>query len=127
MTTSPVPAGLPEPSNGNSREPVGQPQGDVTAHHVPGAAAAIPQGAQGEATTATPEPPPEQLAANNTTSQTTPSTPGLLPPFDWEDFQYRYEKALADADKEESARLKEFERLSKVSPNTILTTSHLYR
>lgn len=60
----------------------------------------------------TPEPRPDQILAN--TTQTTPSTPGLLPPFDWDDFQSRYEKALAEADTHERAVLDEFERLSKV-------------
>ncbi|SPO07687.1 uncharacterized protein DNG_10382 [Cephalotrichum gorgonifer] len=69
------------------------------------------QGAQGQ--TITPEPRPGQVAMNNHTSQTTPSTPGLLAPFDWEDFQSRYEEALAEIDKDELAILKEFEGLSK--------------
>lgn len=62
----------------------------------------------------TPEPRPEQLAMNNHATQATPSTPGVLPSFDWEDFQSRYEKALADADEEELTVLKDFERLSNV-------------
>ncbi|PKS09849.1 hypothetical protein jhhlp_004472 [Lomentospora prolificans] len=60
----------------------------------------------------TPEPRADQVVD---TSQTTPSTPGLLPPFDWDDFQSRYEKALAEADECERAILNEFEYLSKVA------------
>jgi hypothetical protein len=44
-----------------------------------------------------------------------PSTPGHLAPFDWEDFEARYEEALAEADGQEQAVLKEFEELVKVS------------
>ncbi|KAL2108970.1 hypothetical protein VUR80DRAFT_3127 [Thermomyces stellatus] len=115
MATHPAPPSLPDASNGNATEQVGQAPGDITAHpthQAAGDASALPDNAQGQATI-TPEPRPEQLAMNNHTSQATPSTPGLLSPFDWEDFQDRYEKALADADKEERAVLKEFDRLSK--------------
>lgn len=128
MTTPPVPTGLPDASNGNAPEQVGQAPGDLAAHpahHIPGDAS-VPEGARDQPSTITPEPRPEQLATDNPTSQTSPSTPGLLPPFDWEDFQDRYEKALADADKEERAVLKEFERLSKVSSN-VLATSAIYK
>jgi hypothetical protein len=45
----------------------------------------------------------------------TPSTPGMLPDFDWEDFEARYEKALFDADQKESNLLSEFNRLVTVS------------
>lgn len=119
MATHPAPPSLPDASNGNATEQVGQAPGDITAHpthQAAGDASALPDNAQGQATI-TPEPRPEQLAMNNHTSQATPSTPGLLSPFDWEDFQDRYEKALADADKEERAVLKEFDRLSKVCPS----------
>lgn len=60
----------------------------------------------------TPEPAVDQAVH---TSQTTPSTPGLLPPFDWDDFQCRYERALAEADGRERVVLDEFEQLSRVS------------
>ncbi|KAF7559390.1 hypothetical protein G7046_g4765 [Stylonectria norvegica] len=59
--------------------------------------------------TKTPEPRPEQLAAN----VNTPSTPGILAPFDWEEFEVRYEQALQDADEHEREILKEAESLSK--------------
>ena len=60
--------------------------------------------------TKTPEPRIDQLAANTNT----PSTPGVLAPFDWDDFEARYEKALFDADENEREILKEAENLSKV-------------
>ncbi|CAM1504520.1 Fc.00g021110.m01.CDS01 [Cosmosporella sp. VM-42] len=59
--------------------------------------------------TKTPEPRIDQLAANTDT----PSTPGVLAPFDWDDFEARYEKALFDADEHEREILKEAENLSK--------------
>ncbi|PTB68826.1 hypothetical protein BBK36DRAFT_154605 [Trichoderma citrinoviride] len=43
----------------------------------------------------------------------TPNTPGLLAPFDWEDFEARYEKALVEADEHEREILKEAESLAK--------------
>ncbi|MBE3047024.1 hypothetical protein IMZ48_31760 [Candidatus Bathyarchaeota archaeon] len=123
MSTPPIPTTLPDASNGDAPQEVGQVVADIPAQPTlngPGDApngpsdANTPQSAQVQ-TAVTPEPRPEQLAMNNHLSQTTPGTPGLLPPFDWEDFQDRYEKALADADEEERAVLKEFEDLSKVS------------
>jgi hypothetical protein len=35
-------------------------------------------------------------------------------PFDWDEFEARYEEALADADRDEQELLKEFEDLVKV-------------
>lgn len=58
----------------------------------------------------TPEPRSDRVLS---TTQTTPSTPGLLPQFDWHDFQSRYEKALGEADEYERVVLDEFEHLSK--------------
>lgn len=124
MATPPVPITLPDAGNGDAPEQVGQVAADIPTqptHNNPGEldTSAAPESAQVQ-TAITPEPRPEQLAMNNHMSQTTPSTPGVLPPFDWEDFQDRYEKALADADEEERAVLKEFESLSKVSLPTLL-------
>jgi uncharacterized protein YeaO (DUF488 family) len=51
-------------------------------------------------------------------AERSPSTPGHLAPFDWDDFEARYEEALADADRNEQELLKEFEELVKVSPMT---------
>lgn len=60
--------------------------------------------------TKTPEPRFDQTAP----SSNTPSTPGILAPFDWHDFEARYEKALHDADEHEREILREAENLSKV-------------
>ncbi|UNI23451.1 hypothetical protein JDV02_009269 [Purpureocillium takamizusanense] len=59
--------------------------------------------------TTTPEPSHEQQGADSES----PSTPGHLPPFDWEDFEARYEAALREADDSEREILKEAESLSK--------------
>lgn len=59
----------------------------------------------------TPEPLPGQQSQN----ATTPSTPGTLLPFDWEDFEARYEKALQEADENERGILREAESLAKVT------------
>ncbi|KAM4058514.1 hypothetical protein HRG_006522 [Hirsutella rhossiliensis] len=59
--------------------------------------------------TKTPEPQDDQHSPNSDTS----STPGHLAPFDWDDFEARYEKALREADAHERETLKEAEHLSK--------------
>lgn len=58
----------------------------------------------------TPEPYGDQQAANSDP----PDTPGVLEPFDWDEFEARYESALRDADEHEREILKEAEALSKV-------------
>lgn len=45
--------------------------------------------------------------------QPSPSTPGRLEPFDWDEFESRYQRALAEADQKESELLEEFEHLVK--------------
>lgn len=66
-------------------------------------------------TTKTPEPRlDQQLANGQDNGNNTPSTPGVFPAFDWEDFEARYEKALADADEKERELLLEFDGLVKV-------------
>ncbi|KAH7156331.1 hypothetical protein EDB81DRAFT_880654 [Dactylonectria macrodidyma] len=57
----------------------------------------------------TPEPGVEQQPADSDT----PSTPGTLTAFDWEDFETRYEKALRDAEEHEEAILRDAGTLSK--------------
>ncbi|KAL6358860.1 hypothetical protein LRP88_09053 [Fusarium phalaenopsidis] len=57
----------------------------------------------------TPEPHGDQQAANSDP----PDTPGVLDPFDWDEFEARYESALRDADEHEREILKEAEALSK--------------
>jgi hypothetical protein len=62
--------------------------------------------------TRTPEPNPDQLPMNNQAQ--TPSTPGIYLPFNWDDFEARFEKALLDADNQERDLLNEFDLLVKV-------------
>lgn len=64
----------------------------------------------------TPEP---QLDQQHISSDT-PDTPGALGPFDWEDFEARYEKALLDADEHEREVLNEAENLSKVTISSLI-------
>ncbi|KAF4974143.1 hypothetical protein FZEAL_8908 [Fusarium zealandicum] len=58
--------------------------------------------------TKTPEPHGEQQA-----SPGTPDTPGVLEPFDWDEFEARYEAALHDADEHDREIMKQAEALSK--------------
>ncbi len=64
----------------------------------------------------TPEPRPSKEGLNNRKDfpQVSPSTPGHLAPFDWEEFESRYEQALKEADDNEEALLKEFQKLVEV-------------
>lgn len=55
-----------------------------------------------------------QLNGQRANVQTTPSTPGHLPPFDWDDLESRYEQALAEASEQDKELLQEFESLVKV-------------
>ncbi|KAI4600710.1 hypothetical protein KJ359_012872 [Pestalotiopsis sp. 9143b] len=59
--------------------------------------------------TRTPE--PGQRRSQKVSSQPWPGSPGAIEPFDWEDFESRYQKALADADQKETELLAEFEQL----------------
>ncbi|KAF4443552.1 hypothetical protein F53441_11407 [Fusarium austroafricanum] len=57
----------------------------------------------------TPEPQVDRQASNSDP----PDTPGTLEPFDWDEFETRYEAALRDADEQEREILKEADALSK--------------
>lgn len=71
--------------------------------------------------TKTPEPRFSKERINNQhLAERSPSTPGHLAPFDWEDFETRYEQALRDATEREVEHLEEFENLVKVSPVSLL-------
>ncbi|KAF4967308.1 hypothetical protein FSARC_5138 [Fusarium sarcochroum] len=61
------------------------------------------------ASSRTPEPQIDRQATNSDT----PDTPGALEPFDWDEFEARYEAALRDADEQEREVLKEADALSK--------------
>lgn len=57
----------------------------------------------------------ETLNGHKEGVERSPSTPGHLAPFDWDEFEARYEEALAEADRNEQDLLREFEDLVKVS------------
>ncbi|KAM0192607.1 hypothetical protein ACHAPI_008191 [Fusarium lateritium] len=57
----------------------------------------------------TPEPQVDRQASNSDI----PDTPGVLEPFDWDEYEARYEAALRDADEQEREILKEADALSK--------------
>ncbi|KAK1767185.1 hypothetical protein QBC33DRAFT_559309 [Phialemonium atrogriseum] len=63
----------------------------------------------------TPEPQPSLDCMNGHKDNTerSPSTPGHLAPFDWDEFESRYEQALAGANNQEQELLEEFDRLVK--------------
>ncbi|KAK0729309.1 hypothetical protein B0T21DRAFT_292440 [Apiosordaria backusii] len=71
-----------------------------------------PQGTRA-AQVKTPEPRILKERSNGNIAERSPSTPGHLAPFDWEDFEARYQEALANANAEEQELLAEFENLIK--------------
>ncbi|KAK3945366.1 hypothetical protein QBC46DRAFT_116735 [Diplogelasinospora grovesii] len=73
-----------------------------------------PQGSRAQVKT--PEPllySKDRMNGHKEATERSPSTPGHLAPFDWEEFEARYEDALADANRQEQELLEEFERLVK--------------
>ncbi|RGP76235.1 hypothetical protein FLONG3_5363 [Fusarium longipes] len=56
---------------------------------------------------------PEPQVDRQTNNVDPPGTPGVLEPFDWDEFEARYEAALRDADEQEREILKEADALSK--------------
>jgi len=52
-------------------------------------------------------------------------SPGHIPTFDWDEFERRYERALADSNDQEKELLDEFDRLVKVSTLLLLAYLHL--
>ena len=79
-----------------------------------------PQGSRSQVRTPEPRPSRERMNGHKDAAERSPSTPGHLAPFDWDEFEARYEEALADADREEQELLKEFEDLVKVSQIRVL-------
>jgi hypothetical protein len=59
-------------------------------------------------------PEPSQRRSQKVSGQPWPGSPGALAPFDWEDFENRYEKALTEADQKEADLVAEFEQLVQV-------------
>jgi hypothetical protein len=73
-----------------------------------------PQGGRLQVKTPEPRQSIENMNGQKGGAERSPSTPGHLVPFDWDEFEARYEEALADADRDEQELLKEFEDLVKV-------------
>ncbi|RYO89759.1 hypothetical protein DL766_002654 [Monosporascus sp. MC13-8B] len=61
--------------------------------------------------TRTPE--PQKRQSQKLEVQRSPNSEGQLAPFDWDEFEARYEKALNEADEREKELLEEFDRLVK--------------
>ncbi|KAF4340549.1 hypothetical protein FBEOM_5489 [Fusarium beomiforme] len=59
---------------------------------------------------------PESQVDRQASDSDPPDTPGVLEPFDWDEFEARYEAALQEADEREREILKEADALSKVIP-----------
>jgi hypothetical protein len=70
-----------------------------------------PQGNRGQLVK-TPEPSKERTNGQKDMERS-PSTPGHLAPFDWDEFEARYEEALTKANGDEQKLLDEFEELIK--------------
>lgn len=70
---------------------------------------------QGNRTLKTPEPrdSKDRINSQKDLAERSPSTPGHLAPFDWDDFEARFEEALAKANDDEQELLDEFENLIK--------------
>ncbi|KAL2158476.1 hypothetical protein VTH06DRAFT_4242 [Thermothelomyces fergusii] len=77
------------------------------------AAAPKPSGSRPQLKTPEPRLSKERVNGQKDGGEKSPSTPGHLVPFDWEEFEARYEEALADADRQERELLREFEELVK--------------
>ncbi len=56
----------------------------------------------------------QKRRSTKTDVQRSPSSPGHIAPFDWDDFELRYQKALGEADEQEKELLVEFDQLVKV-------------
>ncbi|KAK3301076.1 uncharacterized protein B0H64DRAFT_30198 [Chaetomium fimeti] len=72
-----------------------------------------PQGSRPQVKTPEPRLSRDRLNGHKDPAERSPSTPGHLAPFDWDEFEARYEEALADTDRQEQELLQEFEELVK--------------
>lgn len=98
------------------------PHTETAPHHLMDVDRHVQEQASRRAELHTPEPRTsnDRLNGHRDHTDRSPSTPGHLAPFDWDDFESRYEQALAEANNEEKELLEEFERLVKVClPNLL--------
>ncbi|KAK3330169.1 hypothetical protein B0H66DRAFT_527537 [Apodospora peruviana] len=72
-----------------------------------------PQGSRTQVRTPEPRNSKERINGHKELAERSPSTPGHLAPFDWDDFEARYEEALSNADRDEQELLQEFDQLVK--------------
>jgi hypothetical protein len=77
---------------------------------------------RGQVKTPEPKTSNDRMNGHKDNTDRSPSTPGHLAPFDWDEFEGRYEQALAEANDQEKELLEEFERLVKVCPHCPLLT-----
>lgn len=89
---------------------------ETTNPHLMDIDAQTEQQAARRAQVKTPEPKTsnDRINGHKDHADRSPSTPGHLAPFDWEEFESRYEQALAEANNNEKELLEEFDRLVKV-------------
>ncbi|KAK4250777.1 hypothetical protein C7999DRAFT_11451 [Corynascus novoguineensis] len=72
-----------------------------------------PSGSRPQLKTPEPRLSKDRMNGHKDAAERSPSTPGHLAPFDWDEFEARYQEALADADRQERELLQEFEDLVK--------------
>ncbi len=72
-----------------------------------------PQGGRAQVKTPEPRTSKERMNNHKELAERSPSTPGHLAPFDWDEFETRYEEALKDTDRSEKELIDEFEALVK--------------
>ncbi|KAK3336623.1 hypothetical protein B0T19DRAFT_410042 [Cercophora scortea] len=70
-----------------------------------------PQGSRTQVRTPEPRTSKERMNGHKELAERSPSTPGHLPHFDWDEFETRYEEALAEGNRHEQELLEEFETL----------------
>ncbi|KAK3694774.1 hypothetical protein B0T22DRAFT_81381 [Podospora appendiculata] len=70
-----------------------------------------PQGSRTQVRTPEPRTSKERMNGHKELAERSPSTPGHLPHFDWDEFETRYEEALARGNRHEQELLEEFETL----------------
>ncbi|KAK0656549.1 hypothetical protein B0T16DRAFT_452107 [Cercophora newfieldiana] len=72
-----------------------------------------PQGSRSQVKTPEPRASKDRINNHKDLVERSPSTPGHLAPFNWEEFEERFEEALTKANNDEKALLDEFEELIK--------------
>lgn len=71
------------------------------------------QGSRTQVKTPEPRASKDRINSQKDLAERSPSTPGHLAPFDWDEFEARFEEALQKANQDEQELSKEFEELIK--------------